>query len=103
MTVFLLGFAGGMVAPFLEVWNLRKSAPKDLPSHLRQPLFWALTVAMAVVAGVVTVAYHLGYPRAHLVELMYIQIGASTPLILEGFLSKLPSAMDKPDKAGISL
>ena len=103
MSVFWLGFLGALVAPFLEVWGLRRQAPKDWPRYLRSWSFWGLTAAMAVAGGAVALGYRIIYPDSQPGTLMYLQIGASTPLILSALLTKASSIVDDPGGAGIRL
>ncbi|HEY2431950.1 MAG TPA: hypothetical protein VGI12_04680 [Vicinamibacterales bacterium] len=84
--VFWVGCAGGMLAELLHWWGLRE-AP-DLPAYAASPLYWGLTLAMIAAGGALAVVYFGHQAQA----IAALQIGASTPLVIQKLTTTLTGA-----------
>jgi hypothetical protein len=91
--IALVGAAGGAVAELLHWWNLRTM--RSWPLYARHARYWILTVLMIGIAGGVARLYF--GDRANAV--LTLHIGASTPLLLQKFVTSLPSAGESKVKA----
>jgi hypothetical protein len=84
-TVFLFGVIGGALAEALKWWQLREAQPA--PAYLKSTFYWVITLIMALVGGVLAVAYNVEASK----PLLAINIGVSAPLILKGLASVVPT------------
>jgi hypothetical protein len=82
--VFAVGVAGGVVAEVFHWWNLRLQTV--LPDYVRRPFYWFLTVLMALLGGLVAILY-FGQSADGILAL---HVGASTPLLLQKFVTSVP-------------
>ena len=86
---FLCGFAGGLVAEFLVIYNYRERAFRNWPQHFHSRTFWVIEVLMWVLGGLLVVAYMLS--NTPMSVILAVNVGASAPLILYGFTKYSPT------------
>jgi hypothetical protein len=84
-TVFFFGLIGGALAEVLKWWQLRE-APTP-PAYLKSGFYWIITVIMALVAGILAIAYGIDANK----PVLAINVGVSAPLILKGLASVVPT------------
>ena len=88
---FIYGVLGGTFVVVLELFRLRQT--ESLPKYLKQPFYWAITLAMVLIGGVLVVVYlNSGFL---LNPLLAIHVGAAAPLILGTLASTAPSLPGK--------
>jgi hypothetical protein len=85
-TVLLFGVIGGALAEVLKWWQLHEDPTP--PAYLKSVFYWGITLLMALVGGVLALAYKVDASE----PLLAINIGASAPLILKGLASAVPPA-----------
>jgi len=90
--VWLWGFLGGLAAEFLKWYNLRTSLA--FPAYVRSPLYWLLTILMAVVGGVLATLYVEDVVEGRQ-KLLALHIGVSAPLILALLVQTTPGAVEQ--------
>lgn len=83
-TVFLFGVIGGALAEVLKWWQLRE-VPNP-PAYLKSVFYWVITLIMALIGGVLALAYNVDASK----PLLAINIGVSAPMILKGLASVIP-------------
>ena len=81
--IFLFGCLGGVAIELLRWWKLRESL--EFPIYSKKPAYWALTVAMIVVGGLIALAYGIEKTNA----ILAMNLGASAPAII-GSLATQP-------------
>jgi hypothetical protein len=77
LQVFLCGLAGGAVLELLHWYNKRRDP--EIPAYARNPIYWIITLLMAVVGGGLAVLYF----GSHAEPIITFHVGLSTPLILQ--------------------
>ena len=77
LQVFLCGLAGGAVLELLHWYNIRRDP--QIPAYARSPLYWIITVLMAIVGGGLALLYFGSQADA----IVTFHVGLSTPLILQ--------------------
>jgi hypothetical protein len=92
--VFGLGIVGGLLAEALKWYQLRESSSP--PVYFKSPLYWVVTLLMALSGGVLAVVNNGGSTS----PLLALNIGISAPLILKGIATVTP--VKPPDTAGRS-
>lgn len=90
--VWVWGFLGGLAAEFLQWYNLRTSLA--FPAYLRSPLYWLLTVLMAIAGGVLATLYINNITEGRQ-RLLAFHIGVSAPLILALLVQSTPSTVEQ--------
>ncbi len=83
-TTFLLGVIGGLLAEVLKWYQLRESPTP--PAYLKSVMYWAITVVMALVGGLLAVIQNPVTSQPFLA----LNIGISAPLILKGLAAVVP-------------
>jgi hypothetical protein len=78
LNVFLVGTAGGAVLEFLHWWNILKTNA-NFPKYAKSPFYWALTVGMAIIGGLLALFYFGNRAQA----ILAFHVGLSAPLILQ--------------------
>ncbi len=91
---FLYGIVGGVFAELLALFKLREQV--DLPSWLRSPFYWIVTVLMICAGGLLAMVYVDS--GITLNALLAVNVGASAPLIIGSFVAQTPSVL--PGKIG---
>ena len=86
--VFFVGFAGGLAAELVGLFELRTANPDKFPRYVRYWYYWLLTFAMAALGGLLAVAYGVQNVKA----LLALNIGASAPLFLKSLARTVPTA-----------
>jgi hypothetical protein len=84
-TVFLFGIIGGALAEVLKWWQLKESPTP--PAYLKSVYYWVITGIMALVGGVLALAYGVDASK----PVLAINVGVSAPMILKGLASAIPS------------
>ena len=84
--VFFFGFVGGLAGEFINVYELRRSAPQELPKYLKSGFYWFISILMACAGGGLATLYGVDEMQA----LLVINIGASAPLIIRSFATVAP-------------
>jgi hypothetical protein len=77
--MFFYGFAGSFAAEIVLMAQILQSEPLVIPKRLRQPLYWLFRTVLAIVGGGLALAYDVHQ------ALLAVNIGASTPLIIQAF------------------
>ena len=77
--VLALGFFGGLIGEFVGIYDLRERAREEWPTYYKRVSFWGLTLAMALIGGILAAAYD---DSKELSAIVAINIGASAPVIL---------------------
>jgi hypothetical protein len=83
-TGLLYGIIGGALAEVLKWWQLREA--QTPPTYLKSTFYWVITGIMALVGGIVALAYNVDASN----PLLAMNVGASAPLILKGLASVIP-------------
>jgi hypothetical protein len=86
---FLLGCAGSIALELVFV--CRAFERGRLPRRYQSFGFWLIRVALSLLAGIVAWAYY--NPALH--QILYVHIGAATPVLLVQFANVAPDA-DEP-------
>ncbi len=73
--VFVFGCAGGFVAEYVGVWNLRKEEPHLWPAYFKRFRYYAISAVMVLMGGGLAVIYGMNPMPATLA----LNIGASAP------------------------
>jgi uncharacterized membrane protein YjjP (DUF1212 family) len=77
LQVFGVGFAGGCLLEVLHWYALRKE--RRLPPYAHNPVYWIVTVLMALAGGGLAVLYFGGRVEA----ILALHVGISAPLLLQ--------------------
>lgn len=96
-TVFSLGYFGGILAEALKWYRLRESP--NLPHYAKSIRYWASTVVVAVLGGVLTTLYGVANVNA----ILAVNIGATAPLIISALASSVPPPPPLPAPMPVSL
>ena len=81
--IFIIGLLGGCLGEFLTLYELRKNDPGTLPTYLRSPFYWAMSLVMAAGGGGLALVYGFNEVQAMVV----LNIGGSAPLIIKSLIS----------------
>ena len=86
--LFLYGILGGFFAELAGLFKLRHQARKDLPTWLKSPFYWIITMLMILAGGFMVIIY----TKAGIIlnPLVAVNIGASAPLILGTIIAQAP-------------
>lgn len=96
LQVFFTGFLGGVVLEVVHWYNIVKSG--DWPAYGNSPLYWIITLIMALVGGGLAVIYFGS--RAD--GLVAFHVGLSAPLILQKLTTTIATTPGaKSGKTGI--
>lgn len=82
--VFLTGCLGGLFNELLHWWNLREKP--EFPVYARSAKYWTITVLMSLVGGATAWLYFGQRSEA----ILAVQVGLSTPLILQKLATSIP-------------
>lgn len=92
--IIVLGIVGGALAELIRWYKLRESP--NLPTYIRSPLYWTVTIIMILAGGFVAYIYgEIGPLNA----LLAVNVGASTPLIISGLVKTPPAPPPARPKA----
>jgi hypothetical protein len=90
--VFLWGLFGGLAGEGLGWIELARS--KELPEYVKKKFYWFAALVLGVVGGLLALAYFKSEPGHS--AILYVNIGASAPLIVRGFARlREPGGRDK--------
>ncbi len=84
--VFVFGCAGGFVAEYVGVWNLRKEEPHLWPAYFKRFRYYAISAVMVLMGGGLAVIYGMNPMPA----ILALNIGASAPLIIQKLTQTIP-------------
>ena len=82
----LISFLGGCAGELFHWYSLARTG-KRVRAYLKKPLYWATTIGMILVGGIMPVLYNSGSANAALC----FHLGASTPLLLAKLIGNLPT------------
>lgn len=85
LTVFLVATLGGALGEVLKWFQLREST--NLPEYSKSPLYWIVSVLMALAGGVLAWVYGIEPDKL----LLALNIGITAPLILKGLAAAVPN------------
>jgi hypothetical protein len=88
MNGFLFGILGGFLAELLGLFRVRQQRPQDLPSWVRSPFYWVVTILMIAAGGVLVVVYMKS--GIDLKPIIAVNVGASAPLIIGTLVAQTP-------------
>jgi len=97
---FVWGLFGGIGAEVSVVFALRHRGAKEYPYWLKSFTYYVVATVMAIVGGVIAVAY--AQSGTTLNAILAIQIGASAPLIFRKLSETVPETPKPPDPAKIN-
>jgi hypothetical protein len=83
--VFLLGCFGGSLGILLHWYRLRES--EGLPKYAKSILYWLISIFMIIAGGILATLYGIVNVNA----ILTVHIGISSPLIISGMASTLPT------------
>jgi hypothetical protein len=83
-TALLFGILGGVLAEVLKWWQLKESPTP--PAYLKSGFYWVITGVMALVGGILALAYGVDASK----PVLAINVGVSAPMILKGLASVIP-------------
>src|SRR5437016_290847 len=86
VAVFLVGTAGGFLGEVLNLYELRRTDPADLPKYLKSKFYWGMNIIMAAIGGGLALLYGFKESNAMLV----VNIGISAPLIIKSLAGNVP-------------
>ena len=81
--VFVAGLVGGLLLEFLHWYGLRRDA--KLPEYAAKPMYWILSVVMALVGGVLAELYFGSRAEA----IVAVHVGLSAPIILQKLMTTI--------------
>ncbi len=84
-SIALVGAAGGAAAEILHWWNLRTL--DAWPLYAGRARYWILTLLMIGIAGGIARLYFGDHANA----IVTLHIGASTPLLIQKFVTSVPA------------
>jgi hypothetical protein len=90
---FLWGFFGGIGAELTVLFGVRQQFPSRFPHWVRSRAYYLIVVVMALVGGILALAYVRSGTR--LTAILAIQVGASAPL----FFRKAHDVISGPPKS----
>jgi hypothetical protein len=85
LVVFLLGIGGGVLGELLKWYQLKESP--NLPEYAKSPLYWIVTVLMALAGGFLAWIWGIDPSKPFLA----LNVGISAPLILKGLAAVVPT------------
>ena len=89
---FARGVVGGLFGELLTWFRLRRRS--KMPNHWRSVQYWFLTAGMCISGGLLVVAYirsDVSIKPILAINIGASNIGASTPLLIQAFVSTAPS------------
>lgn len=86
LEIFLWGIFGGFLAELAGLFEIRRSAPQDLPLWMKSLTYWIITCLMILSGGLLVVLYVRS--GASIDALVAVNIGASAPLVISRLTSK---------------
>ncbi len=84
-TTVRLGAGGSLTVEVLNAYQAVNANDGDLPRRYKRIPFYLVRVLLAVVAGGLALAYHIQQ------EVLALNVGAATPLIIRAFAQTPPS------------
>jgi len=87
METFSWGFLGSAAVELVALTGLYANIDRRFPSRYRRAGFWIARTALAVVAGLLAVAYAID------TRLLAFNVGAATPLIVTFLVRELKPVM----------
>jgi hypothetical protein len=92
---FLWGFGGSCAIELVTAFQLYHAPKIVFPPRYRRKMFWVIRFAIAVLAGILAVAYDIDQP------LLAINVGAATPLIIQTLGATPPRVEASPTQNSI--
>lgn len=81
LQILCCGLFGGFVAELAKWYRLRTKG--KLPTYIRSPFYWFVTVLMILSGGVLTVLYG----KQPMSTIMAVNLGMSAPLLIQSIAS----------------
>ena len=88
----LCGVGGGIAVEILRFYRIRDDLHKGAPDWSKSWLYWAVTLAMIALGGVLVGLYESS-GDVELNGLLAFNIGASAPLIIANLTDRAPSGL----------
>jgi hypothetical protein len=84
----LIGICGGIAAELVRWHSLRFTLHKGLPDWSKSPLYWIVTIGMAIAGGGLVYLYILS--GTNISPFLALNIGASAPLLIGKLAEQAP-------------
>jgi len=94
-SVFLCGVFGAFLAELLKWYRIREN--KVLPHYSKSLLYWIITLLFVLSGGVLATLYGVNDVNA----LLAINIGVSSPLIIDNLSKTIPTKEKSDNETGI--
>lgn len=94
----MVALAGGIAAELLH-WYLLARKPGGVARFKQHPLYWASTIGMVLLGGVMPLLYIQGSASA----LLCFHLGAATPVIVQKLVAAQPAAFAQQGPGGPTL
>ena len=88
---FWLGVAGGAAVEALKWFHKREELHKGLPEYATRWPYWAATIVMISLGGLLAFAYQAS-DGVQLSPILALNIGASAPLIFSTLAQQIPKS-----------
>lgn len=77
LETFIWGFLGSLAIEIVNIYQVFQDENPKMPSRYKSYLFWFVRLMLAIIAGGLAMAYKIDN------AILAVNIGASTPLILQ--------------------
>ena len=94
----LFALLGGIAAELLH-WYVLSRKPAGVRDFANHPFYWATTLGMIILGGIMPLLYIEGSASA----LLCFHLGAATPVIVQKLVANLPAAVAFQGSTGPSM
>jgi hypothetical protein len=86
---FLWGVCGGFFAELLGLFKIRRQSAGALPTWIKSPFYWVVTILMTLAGGGLVIIYVRS--GVSLQAIVAVNLGASAPLLIGSLVAQTPS------------